>query len=220
MQPKKNYLDRLSLRWSVRRMQSRILKWPTPFPVSEQRKFGPLLSLPGVHSENRSGRYLLSMWSLHYLVLSIPTSHAELIHPEKQDFSASNPTVLERSNSGPIWKGCPGNVDKISVFLCSHHQIILHPALAPCNSPLRSPAGISRHHRGLTQMIWVHQYASGPSVKPTRLPLPEDPLRVGSQCQAASTISFSPLLLTGILVPIPIELECHFRSHMRFQVSE
>lgn len=125
-----------------------------PPPNSEQRKFGPLLSLPEVHPESQSGRHLLSMWSLHYLVLSVPAAHAELIHLEKQGFSASSPTVLESiRHSDLILKGCPGNVGKISVFLRSHHQIILHPALAQCNSPLRSLAGILWHHRGLTRMI-------------------------------------------------------------------
>lgn len=42
--------------------------------------FGPLLSLPGVHSESRPARHLLSIWLLHYLMLSILAAHAEPNH--------------------------------------------------------------------------------------------------------------------------------------------
>lgn len=170
MLPEKKYLDRLSLGQSLRKVQSSTFQLPvwTTYQNLQiwSREFWSSAFSSEVHSKRQPLRCLLSIWSLLYLMLSIPVAYAELTHPGKNISLPSTPQNLRFLKSEesdlksdfkfwPVWK----RLSKISKLLCSYHQLIVQPTLAHRTSPfpsLQTSLSISENTVRSSECIIMH----------------------------------------------------------------
>lgn len=150
-------------------MQNSLLKGPSASPNPQIQSRGCLvLCFLFQESVQKAGLQDICWVSGHCITRCFNScSHHRAKSSGKQDFPASNPTVFKRGQiPTPYWKGCPEKACKISVLICSRHQIPVCPALT--QATLHSQA--LQASRSITQNTLrppeVHQYALGPSVKP------------------------------------------------------
>lgn len=71
-------------------------------------------------------------------MLWIAVAHTELTPLGKKISLSSTPQNLGKFTFWPLFKLLFKRLWKISTFLCSHHQLTVHPALAHCTSPFLS----------------------------------------------------------------------------------